>query len=84
VTKGSKGLSTTKIENKYSLRMVQNADIKLEKVFVSDANRLTYATNFATGTNAVLEPSRLGAGWMLAGCAAGAYEAALKYALTRK
>ncbi len=83
VTKGSKGLKTTKIENKYSLRIVQNADIELVDVFVPDNNKLTKSKDFATGTNAILESSRLGVGWMIVGVAAGAYEAALKYCLTR-
>ena len=84
VTKGSKGLVTKKIENKYSLRVVQNADITLDNVFVPDRNKLTKSKDFATGTNAVLESSRLGVAWMCAGVAVGAYEAALKYCLKRK
>ena len=84
VTKGSKGLKTSKIENKYSLRMVQNTDIDMKDVFVPDHNKLTHAKDFATGTNAVLEASRLSVAWLAAGIAAGAYEAALKYCLTRK
>ena len=55
VTKGSKGLKTSKIENKYSLRMVQNADIELKDVFVPTNNKLTHSKDFATGTNVVLE-----------------------------
>jgi glutaryl-CoA dehydrogenase len=84
VTKGSKGLKTSKIENKYSLRMVQNTDIDMKDVFVPDHNKLTHAKDFATGTNAVLEASRLAVAWLAAGNAAGAYEAALKYCLQRK
>jgi alkylation response protein AidB-like acyl-CoA dehydrogenase len=84
VTRGSPGLKTSKIENKYALRMVQNADIELKDVFVPFKNKLTKSKDFATGTNAVLESSRLGVAWMVAGVAAGAYEAALKYCLTRK
>lgn len=84
VTKGSKGLKTSKIENKYSLRMVQNTDIVLEDVFVPDHNKLTHAKDFKTGLNSVLESSRLMVAWLVVGCAAGAYEAALKYCLTRK
>ena len=83
VKKGSKGLKTTKIENKYSLRMVQNADIEMTDVFVPDENKLEFATDFGGSTNVVLEASRLMVGWLAAGCAAGAYEAALKYSLNR-
>ena len=84
VTKGSPGLTTSKIMNKYSLRMVENADIKMKDVFVPNKNKLTHAKNFATGTNVILESSRLGVAWMIVGVACGAYEAALKYALQRK
>ena len=84
VTKGSKGLTTKKIENKYSLRIVQNADIDLENVFVPDRNKLAKANNFATGTNVILEASRLAVAWMIVGVAIGSYEAALKYCLNRK
>jgi glutaryl-CoA dehydrogenase len=52
-------------------------------VFVPDHNRLAKATDFATGTNKILEPSRLGVAWSATGLAAGAYEAALKYTLQR-
>ena len=77
VEKDSKGLSTKKIENKYSLRMVQNADVYLDNVFVPDHNKLAKATDFATGTNKILEHSRIKVIWGAVGCAAGAYEAAL-------
>ena len=46
VTKGSKGLSTTTIQNKYALRMVQNGNIFMKDVFVPDNNRLTKADSF--------------------------------------
>ena len=77
LTKGQNGLRTSKIENKYALRMVQNADIDMKDVFVPDHNKLTHSKDFATGTNAILEASRLSVAWMAAGIAAGAYEAAL-------
>lgn len=46
--------------------------------------RLAKATDFATGTNVILEHSRLKVAWGAVGIACGAYEAALKYALERK
>jgi glutaryl-CoA dehydrogenase len=64
--------------------MVQNADIDLKDVFVPDHNKLTHAKNFQTGTNVVLEASRLVVAWMAVGVAAGAYEAALQYCLKRE
>jgi acyl-CoA oxidase len=41
VKKGAPGLNTTKIENKIGLRMVQNGNIILSKVFVPEEDRLT-------------------------------------------
>ena len=70
--------------SKYLDFKVCSADITLENVFVPDHNRLTYATDFQTGTNKILEQSRLGVAWVPVGIAAGAYEAALKYSLSRK
>ena len=64
--------------------MTQNADIYMKDVFVADQNRLTYATDFQKGTNALLKTSRVQVAFWAAGLAAGAYEAALKYALNRK
>jgi glutaryl-CoA dehydrogenase len=64
--------------------MVQNADIVLDNVFVPDSNRLAKADDFATGTNKILEHSRIKVCWGAVGIAAGAYEAALKYTLNRK
>lgn len=84
VEKGTPGLKCEKIENKYSLRIVQNAHITMKDVFVPDNNKLTHAKDFGTGTNKILESSRLFVAWMIAGLATGAYEAALKYALERK
>ena len=55
ITKGSIGLKTTKMENKYSLRMIQNAEIEMVNVFVPDKNHLAYCKDFATGTNMILE-----------------------------
>lgn len=55
VAKGSAGLRTKKIENKYAARMIDNADIWLDRVFVSDENRLEKADDFQKGTNIILE-----------------------------
>jgi len=61
--------------------MVQNGNIFLEGVFVPDNMRLNKGDSFQTGANKILESSRLIVGWIAAGIAAGAYEAALKYCL---
>lgn len=81
VERPSKGLTTTKMEGKMALRMVQNADIKLENVFVPDANKLEKALDFEKSLNQVLNESRLGVAWACAGVAIGAYERCLKYCL---
>jgi len=83
VERGSKGFSPKKMEGKFALRMTQNADIEFKDCFVPEKNKLEHAKDFATGTNAILEASRLTVAWMAAGLAAGAYEAALKYTLQR-
>lgn len=49
-----------------------------------DENKLAYANDFATGTNKILEASRLMVAWQALGSAVGAYEAALKYCLQRE
>lgn len=72
------------MHNKYSLRIIQNSCFEFHDVFVPDRNKLTHATDFAKGTNVMLESSRLIVAWMIAGVAAGAYEAALDYCLKRK
>jgi hypothetical protein len=46
VRKGAPGLKATKIENKIGLRMVQNGDIVLNKVFVPDEDRLPGINSF--------------------------------------
>jgi alkylation response protein AidB-like acyl-CoA dehydrogenase len=91
VEKGSKGLKTSKIENKYSNRSVQkyifrilifySADIELTDVFVPLNNRLENALDFASGANNILKHSRLFVAWIATGCAAGAIESAIKYTL---
>jgi alkylation response protein AidB-like acyl-CoA dehydrogenase len=84
VERPSQGLTTTKMEGKMALRMVQNADIKLENVFVPDKNKLEKALDFEKSLNQVLNESRLGVAWACAGVAIGAYERCLKYCLQRK
>jgi glutaryl-CoA dehydrogenase len=83
VHKDSPGFSTKKIENKLSLRIVQNATIKLEDVRVPESKRLANAHNFKN-TSEVLRMTRAGVAWQAVGCARGAYEVAARYSQTRK
>ena len=46
VKKGAPGLRATKIENKIGLRIVQNGDILLKKVFVPEEDRLPGVNSF--------------------------------------
>ncbi|MET4782141.1 acyl-CoA dehydrogenase family protein [Glaciihabitans sp. UYNi722] len=73
------GYSATRIENKQALRIVQNADIVLENVVVSEANRLQGSKSFRE-TAAVLRLTRAEVAWAAVGNSIGAYEAAVKYA----
>lgn len=83
VRKGTPGFTTKKIENKLSLRIVQNAEIKMEDVRVKESDRLENAHNFKN-TAEVLRATRAGVAWQAVGCARGAYEVAARYSQTRK
>lgn len=83
VPNNSPGFSAQKIENKISLRIVQNGHITMTNVEVPEANRLVNANSFAD-TARVLRNTRLEVAWEGVGVAAGAYEAALAYAKQRE
>src|SRR6516162_7607493 len=80
--KTTPGFSVEKIENKISLKVVQNGHITLNNVRVPEENRLQKAHSFRDAAN-VLKMTRYTVAWMATGCAMGAYEAALKYAQER-
>jgi glutaryl-CoA dehydrogenase len=82
VEKGSPGFTATKIENKASLRTVQNADIVLADCRVGEENRLQNANSFKD-TARVLRTTRGGVTWSAVGCQIGAYDAAVQYAKER-
>ena len=84
VNRTSNGFSSTKIERKLALRSVENAHLKLVNVFVKDRDRLANCRDFESDTAAVLCTARLMTAWKACGIATGAYEAALKYTLSRK
>jgi acyl-CoA oxidase len=46
VKKDAPGLTVTKIENKIGLRIVQNGDIVMKRVFVPDEDRLPGVNSF--------------------------------------
>jgi glutaryl-CoA dehydrogenase len=78
----SPGFTATKIEQKVSLRAVQNADIVLDDVEVAESLRLQRADSFRD-TAKVLRLTRAEVAWQAVGIAIGAYEAALAYAVER-
>jgi len=78
----TEGYTATKIEDKQSLRIVQNADITLENVRVPESHRLQQADSFRS-TAAVLRLTRAEVAWAAVGNSIGAYEAALAYANER-
>ncbi|MBT2520574.1 acyl-CoA dehydrogenase family protein [Arthrobacter sp. ISL-28] len=76
------GFSATKIENKISLRTVQNADITLEDVAVPDFFKLANANSFRD-TNKVLKVTRLAVAWQAVGQQLAAFDVARRYAVER-
>src|SRR5919109_2891370 len=83
VEAGTPGFTTENLEDKIALRVVQNAVITLDGVRVPEANRLRQAASFRD-TAEVLRMTRAGVAWMAVGCARGAYEHALAYAVERE
>ena len=77
------GVSVAKIEGKTSLRIVQNADIRLDSVVVADDARLDRVESFAD-VAAMLRVMRSDVAWVACGAMAGAYEAAVAYTRHRR
>jgi glutaryl-CoA dehydrogenase len=83
VEKDTPGFTAEKMEGKMALRVVQNALITLQDCRVSEADRLQNARSFKD-TASVLRMTRGFVAWQAVGCAMGAYEHALAYALQRQ
>jgi glutaryl-CoA dehydrogenase len=83
VEAGTPGFTATKIEDKISLRSVQNADIVLEDVVVPEERRLQNVHSFRDVAT-VLRLTRADVAWQAIGIAIGAYEAAVRYAAERE
>ncbi|MEX5304716.1 acyl-CoA dehydrogenase family protein [Kocuria sp. CPCC 205258] len=77
------GVELRTIPGKMSLRMVQNSDIELNNVEVTEDFRLARINSFADIAD-LLRSMRSGVAWFAAGVQAGAYEAALKYVSERQ
>ncbi|MET1089258.1 MAG: acyl-CoA dehydrogenase family protein [Arthrobacter sp.] len=78
----AEGYRATKIENKISLRTVQNADITLDNVVVPDFFKLANANSFRD-TNKVLKVTRLAVAWQAVGQQLAAFDVARRYAVER-
>ena len=76
------GFTATKIENKISLRTVQNADITLDSVVVPEFFKLANANSFRD-TNKVLKVTRLAVAWQAVGQQLAAFDVARRYAVER-
>ncbi len=83
VRRGAPGFTTSKIERKQALRIVQNADIVLDGVEVDEADRLPNVHSFRE-VAVVLRLTRAEVAWQAVGVAVGAYEATVAYVAQRE
>ena len=82
VEKGTPGFTATKMEGKYALRTVQNADLTFADCRIPAQNKLEGGNTFKD-VNRVLKLTRGGVAWNAVGCQMGAFEAAVGYAKER-
>lgn len=82
VEQNNPGYKATKIERKFSLRCVQNADITLTDCRVSEDARLQRCNSFLDVAK-VLAGTRNGVAWAALGNATAAYDIALTYSQRR-
>jgi glutaryl-CoA dehydrogenase len=80
--RGMKGLSTPKIEGKFSLRASATGEIVMDEVFVPDANLLPGVTGLR-GPFTCLDNARYGIAWGALGAAEFCWHAARDYTLAR-
>ncbi|MEO8278496.1 MAG: acyl-CoA dehydrogenase [Ideonella sp.] len=81
--RGMQGLSTSKIEGKFSVRASPTGEIHMDDVFVSEAQRLPGARGIAAPF-ACLNNARFGICWGAMGAAEFCWHAARQYVLDRK
>ncbi len=82
VEQGTPGFTASKIEDKFALRTVQNADLTFTGCRIPAAAKLEGGNSFRD-VNKVLKVTRGGVAWSGVGCQLGAYEAAVAYARER-
>ncbi|HEV2263274.1 MAG TPA: acyl-CoA dehydrogenase [Stellaceae bacterium] len=80
--RGMKGLSTPKIEGKFSLRASATGEIVMDDVHVPEANRLSGVSGLK-GPFACLDDARYGIAWGALGAAEFCWHAARDYTLSR-
>jgi glutaryl-CoA dehydrogenase len=83
VEKGTPGFSAAKIEDKFALRTVQNADLTFTDCRIPASAKLENCNSFRD-VNKVLKETRAGVAWAGVGCQLGAYEVAVAYAKERE
>ena len=81
--KGMKGLSTPKIEGKFSLRASPTGEIVMDDVFIPAENKLPNARGLG-GPFGCLNKARYGISWGALGAAEFCWHAARQYTLDRK
>jgi glutaryl-CoA dehydrogenase len=81
--KGMKGLATSKIEGKFSLRVSPTGEIALEQVFVPEENLLPGVKGLK-GPFSCLNKARFGISWGAFGAAEFCWHAARSYTIERK
>jgi glutaryl-CoA dehydrogenase len=80
--RGMDGLSTPKIEGKFSMRASTTGEIVMEQVFVPEANKLPNARGLS-GPFGCLNSARFGISWGAMGAAEACWHAARNYTLER-
>ncbi len=81
--RGAKGLATSKIEGKFSVRASPTGQILMDDVFVAESQRLPDARGLAAPF-ACLNNARFGICWGSMGAAEFCWQAARQYAIDRK
>lgn len=79
-----KGWHSEVIKNKLGLRIVQNCNITLNNVHVTEEHKLPAAADFQNGPNKILKHSRPIVCWIAVGVAVGVYDNAIKYTRERQ
>jgi len=81
--KGMKGLSTSRIEGKFSLRVSPTGEVSMEQVFIPEENLLAGVSGLK-GPFSCLNKARYGISWGAFGAAEFCWHAARNYAMERK